>query len=103
MGAETFAADLGRWLEIPDGPAPLSTGGRHILKTLIWCAALAKADNLDNVLSAMIDVEYADQKAAFHLIYAVGYWLESRPPEVSEPLRRHLRNKWPIPGSRIRD
>lgn len=103
IGAETFATDLAHWLIIPEGPVVLSTGGRHVVKTLIWFAALSRSNNLDNLLSAIIDLNYTDPKAAVPLIYAVGYWLESRPPEVADLLRTRLRNKWPIVGNRIRD
>ncbi|MEX2212741.1 MAG: hypothetical protein WD768_01350 [Phycisphaeraceae bacterium] len=103
IGSENFAIDLAHWLIIPEGPVPLSTGGRHVVKTLIWFAALSKSYNLDNLISALIDVNYTEPKAAVPLIYAVGYWLESRPPEVADSLRARLRNKWPRAGSRIRD
>jgi hypothetical protein len=103
IGAENFAADLAHWLVIPEGPVPVSTGGRHIVKTLIWFAALSKSDNLDNLLSSLIDVNYKEPTAAIPLIYAVCYWLESRPPDVADLLRTRLRNKWPVAGSRIRD
>ena len=102
IGPKSFTSDLRRWLKVPEGPVPLSTGGRHVLKTLIWYAALAKTDNLDDVLPQLIDAQFAKPKAAVHLIYAVGYWLESRPPDVAEPLRSRLRGKWPTVGSRIR-
>jgi len=103
IGADIFTRDLRGWLTVPKGPVSLSTGGRHVLKTLIWFAALAKTNNLDDVLPALIDAQYKNPEAAVHLIYAVGYWLESRPPEVAEPHRRRIREKWPIVGSRIRE
>ncbi len=102
MGEKVFANDLNAWLSWPDGSAPLSTGGRHVLKTLIWFAGLCDTDRFDELLPQLIDLDYAKPKAAVHLIYAVGFWLESRPAEFANPHRAHLRAKWPIAGSRIR-
>lgn len=102
LAPAVFAADVSGWLKVPEGPVPLSTGGRHILKTIIWFAGIAKTNDLDDVLPALIDAQYSDPKSAVHLIYAVGYWLESRSPEVAEPLRKRLREKWPAAGSRVR-
>jgi hypothetical protein len=49
----------------------------------------------------LIDLRYEKPKAAVHLIYALGYWLEDRPHEVAVRHRQRLREKWPIAGSRI--
>lgn len=102
FGAGTFTEDLRRWLTVPRGKVPLSTGGRHVLKTLIWFAALTDSSELEDVLPPLIDLPYSNPKAAVHLIYAVGYWLESRPHEFADEHRQRLREKWPIAGSRIR-
>jgi hypothetical protein len=102
LGGDAFARDLGEWLKIPDGQVPLSTGGRHVLKTMIWFSALTDSDQLDHLLPRLIDVQYAKPEAAVHLVYAVGYWLESRPKEFADEHRKRLREKWPIAGSRIR-
>ncbi|HXC35875.1 MAG TPA: hypothetical protein VNV43_08365 [Candidatus Acidoferrales bacterium] len=102
LGTDAFAQDLAEWLKIPDGRVPLSTGGRHVLKTLIWYSALTETDRLDHLLPGLIDLQYAKPEAAVHLIYAIGYWLESRPKEFGDEHRKRLREKWPIAGSRIR-
>jgi len=102
LGSEAFAEDLGKWLQIPEGQVSLSTGGRHVLKTLIWFSALTSSNRLDNLLPGLIDLEYANPEAAVHLIYAIGYWLESRPNEFANEQRKRLREKWPIAGSRVR-
>lgn len=102
LGADRFTEDLGQWFKLPDGKVPLSTGGRHVVKTLIWFCALSDSNGLDNLLPKLIDLDYAKPKAAVHLIYAVGYWLESKPAEFADEHRKRLREKWPIAGSRIR-
>jgi hypothetical protein len=102
FGGDTFARDFAGWLTVPAGSVPLSTGGRHVLKTLIWLSALTNSSALDNVLPQLIDLDYTKPKAAVHLVYAVGYWLESRPPEFADEHRQRLRAKWPIAGARIR-
>jgi hypothetical protein len=103
LGCDLFTRDLAEWLKIPDDQVPLSTGGRHVLKTMIWLAALTNLDRLDQLLPRLIDLQYDKPEAAVHLIYAIGYWLESRPNEFSDEHRKRLREKWPIAGSRIRD
>ncbi len=102
LGSDAFAQELAEWLKIPVGQVPLSTGGRHVLKTMIWFAALTHSNRLDNLLPRLIDLQYAKPEAAVHLIYAIGYWLESRPDELADEHRKRLREKWPIAGSRIR-
>ncbi len=104
LGATRFAESLLAWLRLQDvkQPVALSTGGRHVLKTLIWLAALSRTDHLDELLPGLIDLPYAKPKAAVHLIYAVGYWLEFRPSAMAEGHRSRLRQKWPIAGKRIR-
>jgi hypothetical protein len=102
LGRDAFAQDLGAWLKLPEGQVPLSTGGRHVLKTLIWFCALTGSTRLDGLLPGLIDLNYADPEAAVHLIYAIGYWLESRPKDFADAHRERLREKWPIAGSRIR-
>ena len=103
LGCDVFTRDLAEWLKIPDGQVPLSTGGRHVLKTMIWYSALTNSDRLDGLLQGLIDLQYAKPEAAVHLIYAIGYWLEARPKVFSDEHRKRLREKWPIAGSRIRD
>jgi len=102
LGDEVFARDLAAWLKIPEGQVPFNTGGRHVVKTMIWFSALTNSDSLDNLLPGLIDLQYAKPEAAVHLIYAIGYWLESRPKEFADEHRKRLREKWPIAGSRIR-
>ena len=105
LGHERFAEYLQVWL-MPENakvPVPLSTGGRHVIKTLIWFAGLAQTDHhLDDILPRLIDLHYAEPKAAVHLIYAVAYWLESRPVAMAEAHYARLREKWPLVGKRIR-
>ena len=103
LGSDAFAQELGQWLKIPAGQVPLSTGGRHVLKTIIWFAALTNSNRLDNLLPRLIDIQYAKPEAAVHLIYAIGYWLESRPNAFADEHRKRLREKWPIAGSRVQD
>jgi hypothetical protein len=102
-GPEAFADEVRTWLHPSAGTGALSTGGRHVLKTVIWYATLSGSDALDDTLPPLIDVTYAKPEAAVHLIYAVGYWLESRPLAFAEPHRERLRAKWPIAGARVRD
>src|SRR6185436_16692360 len=101
--ADTFAGELAEWLKLPEGQASLSTGGRHVLKTLIWFSAVAGSNRLDDLLPDLIDLQFVKPEAAVPLIYALGYWLESRPREFADEHRRRLREKWPLAGSRIRD
>ena len=56
-----------------------------MIKTIIWFAALSDSSVFDDLIPRFIDLEYANPKSAVHLIYAVGYWLEHRPPEFAEP------------------
>lgn len=104
VGGAAFAGALRSWLRLEnvEEPVALSTGGRHVLKTLIWLAGLAQTDQLDELLPRLIDLPYAKPKAAVHLVYAVGYWLESRPPALAGRHRSRLREKWPLAGQRIR-
>ena len=102
LGADIFARDLAEWLKIPEGQVPLSTGGRHVVKTIIWFSALTDSNRLENLLPKLIDIQYAKPEAAVHLVYALGYWLESRPNEFAFEHRKRLREKWPLAGSRIR-
>jgi hypothetical protein len=102
LGNDAFARDLGEWLKIPEGQVPLSTGGRHVLKTMIWLSALTGSSGLDNLLPKLIDLQYAKPEAAVHLIYAIGYWLESKSKDFADEHRQRLREKWPIAGSRVR-
>ena len=102
LGTEVFMADLGHWIKLPDDKVSLSTGGRHVVKSLIWFCALCDSNRLDHLVPKLIDLEYTKPKAAVHLIYAVGFWLESKPVEFADEHRKRLREKWPIAGSRIR-
>jgi len=74
-----------------------------VVKTLIWFSALTNSNRLDNLLPRLIDLQYAKPEAAVHLIYALGYWLETKPKEFTDEHRERLREKWPIAGGRIRD
>ena len=74
-----------------------------MIKTLIWFAALEESDRFDELLPNFIDLDYAKPEAAVHLIYAIGYWLESRPREFADEHRKRLKEKWPIAGSRLKD
>jgi len=103
VGAHAFAGELAEWLKLPENQVPLSTGGRHVLKTLLWFAAVAGSNRLDDLLPGLIDLHYVKPEAAVPLIYAIGYWLESRPRGFADEHRKRLREKWPIAGSRIRD
>lgn len=70
---------------------------------MIWFAATSESDALDDTLPALIDLQFMQPKAAVHLIYAVGYWLRTRPPSFAAAHRERLRSKWPVVGARIRD
>ena len=104
LGVDAFARRLGSWWPRPqsDKKVAISTGGRHVLKTLIWYVAMAETKAFDAILPCLIDMPYAKPKAAVHLIYAVGHWLEGRPSEFAAPHRDRLRQKWPTAGARVR-
>jgi hypothetical protein len=102
LGSEAFAADLAQWLSAPKQPVVFSTGGRHVIKSVIWFASLSESDQLDDVLPRLIDLEYAEPEAAVPLIYAVGHWLSSRPLDFAESHYGRLREKWPIAGTRVK-
>lgn len=97
----TVSQRLLEWLNIENSPISLSTGGRHVLKSLIWCAALEDSNSLDQLLPQLIECSFSDPVAALHLIYAVNYWLDSRPPKLSEPCRRQILERWPVAASRL--
>lgn len=101
FGERDFMEDFAEWLTVPSGKVALSTGGRHVLKSLIWMAALCGPDRLDEVLPMLVDLEYASPTSAAHLIYAIAYWLDSRPDVFAEPHRERLRSKWPKVGDQV--
>jgi len=101
IGFNYFTECIAQWLKLPNERVPLSTAGRHVVKTIIWCCALCDSSAVDELVPGLIDQDYAAPKAAVHLIYAVGYWLASRPDEFAEPHRERLRQKWPIASERL--
>jgi hypothetical protein len=106
VGCNRFTQCIAQWLTLPKERVPLSTAGRHVVKSMIWCSALCDSPhvdelNVDQLIPGLIDLQYAAPRAAVHLIYAVGYWLDSRPAEFSDHHRERLRRKWPIAATRI--
>lgn len=97
----TVSQRMFEWLSFESSPISLSTGGRHVLKSLIWYAAMEDSDSLDQLLPQLIECSFSDPVAALHLIYAVNYWLDSRPPKLSEPCRRRILERWPVAASRL--
>lgn len=100
IGCNRFTQCIAQWLTLPEERVPLSTAGRHVVKTMIWCCTLcdpshADQRNVEELIPGLIDLDYAAPKAAVHLIYAVGYWLDSRPAEFSDQHRERLRRRWP--------
>jgi hypothetical protein len=80
LGIDAFVEELEEWLKIPEGRVPLSTGGRHVVKTMIWLAALTRSNRLDDLLPRLIDLDYAKPEAAVHLIYAIGGYAKMATP-----------------------
>ena len=101
VGVDDFCDQLSLWFApFRSGqPLPLSVAGSHILKGLIWYAALSRDERAKQAALGLLDVRWKQKRNTAKSLVALGVFGISK----DELLARNLITETPAPSPRIRE
>ena len=103
VGREDFRDRFGTWLApLRSGePQPLSVAGSHILRGLLWYAALTKDPALLPIALALLDTTWKAKQNVDKVMVALVGVLETLPPQEAWPSLLRLQQEWPTSSVQI--
>lgn len=103
VGLDEFSGRLRAWLApLRAGkPVPLSVAGSHVLRGLLWYAALAHDPSTTEAALWIIDAAWKPKRTAEKVAVALIPLFETMPPKAAWPPLERLQRAWPIPGGQI--
>jgi hypothetical protein len=103
VGREDFSNRVRAWLEPFRGPEPqrLSVAGSHVLRGLLWYAALVRDPDLAEAALVLLDATWKAKRNVDKVMVALVSVLETLPPVTSwSPLLR-LQQEWPTSSIQV--
>jgi len=103
IGREDFRACLRAWLAAFRGGEPqrLSVAGSHILRGLLWYAALARDPELAADALALLDATWKAKRNLDKVMVALVSVLETLPPATAWPSLLRLQQEWPTSSVQV--
>jgi len=103
LGIEEFRGRMRDWLAPLRAaePSPLSVAGSHVLRGLLWYAALARDPAIGEAALWVVDAAWKPKRRAEKVVVALVPLLEGMPPETAWPPLQQLQRQWPMPGGQI--
>jgi len=103
VGREDFRDRFGAWLAPlrSDEPQPLSVAGSHILRGLLWYAALIEDPALPPIALALLGTRWKAKRNVDKVMVALVAVLETLPPQEAWPSLLRLRKEWPTSSVQI--
>jgi hypothetical protein len=98
-----FLARLVVWLApfASGEPQPLSVAGSHVLRGLLWYAALTKDPRLGSVASTLLDARWKAKRNVDKVMVALVGVLETMPSAAAWPLLLRLQQEWPTSSVQV--
>jgi hypothetical protein len=103
VGREDFRACVGAWLAPfrTAEPQRLSVAGSHILRGLLWYAALARDPELAAAALALLDASWKAKRNLDKVMVALVSVLETLPPATAWPSLLRLQQEWPTSSVQV--
>jgi len=103
IGPEDFRDRMRAWLEPFSSTEPqrLSVAGSHILRGLLWYAALARDPELTDAALALLDTTWKPKRNVDKVMVALVSVLETLPPAAAWPSLLRLQQEWPTSSIQI--
>jgi hypothetical protein len=103
VGREDFRRCVTAWLEPfrTAEPQRLSVAGSHILRGLLWYAALAGDPELAASALALLDTRWKAKRSLDKVMVALVGVLETLPPATAWPSLLRLQQEWPTSSIQV--
>jgi hypothetical protein len=103
MTHQDFINRLSVWLApLRSGePQPLSVAGSHVLRGLLWYAALTKDPSLGSVALTLLEAHWKAKRNVDKVMVALVGVLEAMPPVEAWPLLLRLQQEWPTSSVQV--
>jgi hypothetical protein len=103
VGIDDFRSRLSGWLQPlrPGAELPLSVAGSHVLRGLLWYAALTQDAATIAVALSVVDATWKPKRTAEKVAVGLMPLLESMPAAAAWPALERLQRQWPMPGGQI--
>jgi hypothetical protein len=100
---QDFLDRLGVWLApLRSGePQPLSVAGSHVLRGLLWYAALTKDPSLGHVVLTLLDARWKAKRNVDKAMVSLVGVLQAMPPVAAWPLLLRLQQEWPTSSVQV--
>ena len=82
-------------------PQPLSVAGSHVLRGLLWYAALTRDPGLGAVALALLDARWKAKRNVDKVMVALVTVLGAMPPVEAWPLLLRLQQEWPTSSVQV--
>jgi hypothetical protein len=103
IGNQDFLECLGAWLAPlrSSEPQPLSVAGSHVLRGLLWYAALTRDPGLAPIVLTLLDAKWKAKRNIDKVMVALVSLLEALPPTEAWPLLLRLQQEWPTSSMQV--
>ncbi|HKX07905.1 MAG TPA: hypothetical protein VJN67_06905 [Stellaceae bacterium] len=103
VGHEDFANCFRAWLEPfkSEEPQRLSVAGSHVLRGLLWYAALTRDPDLAEATLVLLDAEWKAKRNLDKVMVSLVSVLETLPPVTSWSSLLRLQQEWPTSSVQV--
>ncbi|MBV9583264.1 MAG: hypothetical protein JO213_00080 [Alphaproteobacteria bacterium] len=103
VGHQNFLDRLNAWLAPFQSAQPqaLSVAGSHVLRGLLWYAALTRDPALGAVVLTLLDAKWKAKRNVDKVMVALVHLLEAMPSTGAWPLLLRLQQEWPTSSVQV--